>query len=93
MKPPAPSARGKVVRGPGLLPASLAGLLAGCPLDESNPGHCPLHAVRHLPQAEALAWLRELTTEDKAYLLQYHHCCLSLAAEAAHTKDNARARS
>lgn len=80
---------GKVVHGRELLPESITKLLAGCPLYNGNPTHCPLHDVRELPSQEALRWLASLSTEEKAYLLQYHRCCQSLGAEKMHEAANA----
>lgn len=72
---------GKIVRGRPLLPSSIVNLLAGCPAAEANPEHCPLHQVRKLPVQEALDWAAGLSTDDKAFLLQYHRCCLVYSIE------------
>lgn len=82
MKPSLPHPSGKVVRGRPLLPSAIVNLLAGCPIGEANPDHCPLHAARNLPLDEALDWVAGLSTDDKAFLLQYHRCCLAHSLEA-----------
>lgn len=76
-----------------MLPSAIVNLLAGCPVGEANPDHCPLHSVRNLPLDEALNWVAGLSTDDKAFLLQYHRCCLAYSLEeqrVAHNKSAAR---
>lgn len=91
MKPPLPGLSGKIVRGRPLLPTAIVNLLAGCPVSEANPDHCPLHAVRNLPLDEALDWVAGLSTDDKAFLLQYHHCCLAYSIEVERAAREKRA--
>jgi hypothetical protein len=53
-------------------------LADACPLDQSNPEHCPLHELRKLKMEERLEWLRELNKDDARYLAAYHHVCLTV---------------
>lgn len=85
MKPSPQRSPGKVVHGRPLLPSSIVTLLAGCPLGDTNPDHCPLYEVRKLPPQEALDWVAGLSTDDKAFLLQYHRCCLAYSLEEQRT--------
>ncbi|MBI2512365.1 MAG: hypothetical protein HYV96_10315 [Opitutae bacterium] len=85
MKPSPQRSPGKVVRGQPLLPSSIVTLLAGCPVGDTNPDHCPLYEVRKLPPQEALDWVASLSTDDKAFLLQYHRCCLVYSLEEQRT--------
>ena len=58
-------------------------LSAKCPVDGSNPGHCPLFGLRALGVRERRAWLRGLSRADLEYLLCYHACCVAEKKRAA----------
>lgn len=81
MKPSSQRSPGKVVQAQSSLPSSIVTLLAGCPAGDTNPDHCPLHEVRKLPPQDALDWVAGLSPDDKAFLLQYHRCCLAYVLE------------
>lgn len=68
-----------------MIPSSIVTILAGCPLGDTNPDHCPLYEVRKLPPQDAIDWVAGLSTDDKAFLLQYHRCCLAYSLEAQRT--------
>lgn len=53
-----------------------------CPIEQSNPGDCPLCNLRSLGVRERREWIQGLTLEDLEYLVTYHVCC---AAEKKRT--------
>lgn len=58
-------------------------LAAACPCTRSNPSSCPLHEVRKLEAGAIIDWLDRLSAEEKAYLAQYHECCMMLQLDRA----------
>jgi len=57
--------------------ATVLSLAECCPVDKCNPGDCPLHGVRKLKHPQRLQWLNNLSGDETAYLLAYHHVCLN----------------
>jgi hypothetical protein len=56
-------------------------LSKSCPVDRTNPDHCPLCDLRLLPARERKAWVQSLTLEELDYLMLYHHSCSTLKTE------------
>lgn len=54
---------------------TLSGLIFCCPLDQSNPGSCPLHAVRLKPKRERFEWAHRLTEQEACSLYEKHQVC------------------
>jgi len=58
-------------------------LARSCPIDRTNPDHCPLCDLRLLPARERNLWVQSLTMEELDYLMLYHHSCSSLKTNGA----------
>jgi len=69
-------------------------LLENCPFDHTNPGSCPLHALRVRPRDDRLEWLKSLSVAEIEELVVYHWVCLEekvlAAGPAPLTKVDAR---
>jgi hypothetical protein len=65
------------------LQANLLALSEACPFDQSNPADCPLFPLRRMKRQERLLWCQALDEEALAYVIAYHHVCLSVKVQSA----------
>jgi len=58
------------------LQKAIAGLVVECPQGHKNPTMCPLYLVRSKRSATRSKWLESLSSEDMAFVADYHRVCL-----------------
>ncbi|MBK1792148.1 hypothetical protein [Persicirhabdus sediminis] len=75
------------------LKSIIFGLTIACPFSPNDaPSHCQLREIRKLPLAERLAWMKQLTDEERLQFYQNHLQCLK-KRESAHPDEHKKTAS
>jgi len=67
------------------LRASLLEVLTACPVEQCNPGTCPLHCLRELDYPRRIQWLNALDRNDLQFLAAYHCACMKVKQQVTPT--------
>jgi len=64
------------------LRAAVLELAECCPVTQCNPNDCPLFSLRKMTRRKRLQCLNALAEDDVAFLVAYHHICLTTKVES-----------